>query len=537
MRDIIRQIGRAMLWWLSAAALSGAIADAPGTATPDRPSTADHAKFEELQGPFATGPEVTAACLQCHTEAAKQVRRSTHWTWEYTHPATGQKLGKRHVINSFCGTVASNEPRCTSCHVGYGWTDMRQDPPPKETQVDCLVCHDKTGTYQKLPTGAGHPNYQPIEWPKGSGRIRPAPDLGRIAQQVGATSRANCGACHFYGGGGDGVKHGDLDSSLVEPPRTLDVHMSPDGPDFSCAECHNPTGHQVPGSRYAVTARDTGGIDVPGRGDQSRASCESCHDTRPHAAEKLNDHTRKVACQTCHIPAFARGGVATKTWWDWSTAGRLDAQGKPLEIMGEHGHPAYSSQKGDFRYGENVVPEYRWFDGQVRYTLREDKLDDTRQPVPLNRVTGDYADPGSRIWPFKVMRGKQPYDTEFKTLLVSHVFGKDDTALWTNFDWRKALRAGTEFTGQPFSGKFGFVETEMYWPITHMVAPRENALSCAECHARDGRLAQINGFYLPGRDRNRVLDFGGWSLVLVILAGSLGHAALRIVKRNRRRPY
>ncbi|MDP2107483.1 MAG: hypothetical protein Q8J67_00360, partial [Rhodocyclaceae bacterium] len=35
--------------------------------------TADHSKFKELQKQFKTGPEVTKACLSCHTEAAKQV--------------------------------------------------------------------------------------------------------------------------------------------------------------------------------------------------------------------------------------------------------------------------------------------------------------------------------------------------------------------------------------------------------------------------------------------------------------------------------
>jgi hypothetical protein len=41
----------------------------------------------------------------------------------------------------------------------------------------------------------------------------------------------------------------------------------------------------------------------------------------------LNRHTSKLACQTCHIPEFARGGIATKMSWDWSTAGQRDANG------------------------------------------------------------------------------------------------------------------------------------------------------------------------------------------------------------------
>ena len=123
-------------------------------------STADHTQFKQLQGPFASGPEVTQACLGCHTQAAQQLQQTTHWTWEFEHPTTGQMLGKRHVVNSFCGSAASNEPFCTSCHTGYGWDDMRQPPPAAESAVDCLICHDTTGGYKKSPTGAGHPIYE-----------------------------------------------------------------------------------------------------------------------------------------------------------------------------------------------------------------------------------------------------------------------------------------------------------------------------------------------------------------------------------------
>jgi hypothetical protein len=65
-------------------------------------STADHSKFKELQQNFKSGPDVTKACLKCHTEAAKQIHKTTHWTWEYRNPANGQLLGKKHLINNFC---------------------------------------------------------------------------------------------------------------------------------------------------------------------------------------------------------------------------------------------------------------------------------------------------------------------------------------------------------------------------------------------------------------------------------------------------
>ncbi len=44
----------------------------------------------------------------------------------------------------------------------------------------------------------------------------PAKDINlkTIAENVGHTSRANCGACHFSGGGGDAIKHADLSGNL-----------------------------------------------------------------------------------------------------------------------------------------------------------------------------------------------------------------------------------------------------------------------------------------------------------------------------------
>jgi len=45
-----------------------------------------------------------------------------------------------------------------------------------------------------------------------------------------------------------------------------------------------------------------------------------------------------------------------------------------------------------------------------------------------------------------------------------------------------------------------FVDTDYHFPITHMVAPAEKALECQDCHSKDGRMAKIAGFYIPGRD-------------------------------------
>ena len=526
-------LAAAMVAMLFAAASSASAEQAPGKLLK---STADHGKFKALDREFDSGPEVTRACLSCHTEAAKQIHLTQHWKWEFINPDSKQVLGKKHVVNNFCTSVASNEAACSSCHIGYGWKDDKFDFTVEEN-VDCLVCHDSTGKYKKPSGFAGLPVTKDTEFPPGSGKIVKGIDLRDIARKVGPTQRTTCGACHFNGGGGDGVKHGDLDSSLEAPGKDLDVHMDTKGNNFTCATCHKTDGHQVPGSRYAPTAMDKGAAQVRGKGGKvNPATCQSCHGQGPHKLAKLNDHTGKLACQTCHIPFFARGGQPTKMSWDWSTAGKLGPDGKPMTIKNEDGYETYMSIKGDFVWKENVQPEYIWFNGTVKYTLMGDKIEKGDKPTRINHFEGSAGDGQSMIWPIKMFRGKQAYDPVNKSLVVTHLAGSDGTAFWKNMKWEPAVAAGMAAAHANFSGKVDFIETESMWPITHMVAPKEKAVGCVECHSSNGRLEKIDGLYIPGRgsDHPAWLDLGGWAIAALTLLAVLGHGLARFIayKRN-----
>jgi len=458
----------ALVFLVAGLALTGA--GQAQTPSPEKPKV-DHSQFAALQGPFASPIDVTKACLSCHIEAGNQIIHTTHWTWEFVNEVTGQTVGKKTLINNFCIGIQSNEPRCTSCHIGYGWKDNTFDFAAQEN-IDCLVCHDTTKEYKKFPTAAGFPVTEATEFPAGSGKIFQPPDLPRIAKNVGLTSRETCGVCHFYGGGGDEVKHGDLDSSLVAPSFDLDVHMSPEGQDYTCTDCHTTDQHQITGSRYSNDPEKWKG-------------CETCHTDSPHTLEILNTHSKKVACQTCHIPEYARGGLATKMAWDWSKAGNLDENGKPIVIKDEAGHVIYDGQKGEFILEADVKPQYVWFNGTVEYTLAGQVIDPSGV-VSINHFLGDREDPNARIFPLKRFTAVQPYDTVNNTLVIPHLFGKDEWAYWGNYDWTKAITKGMEVAGLPFSGEYGFVSTQMDWPITHMVAPAQQALDCENCHTPEG---------------------------------------------------
>lgn len=502
-------------------------------------TTADHSRFEELKKKFRKSRDVTKACLKCHNDGAKQIHKTKHWNWEFTNPVTGQKLGPRNIINNFFMSTTSNEASCSHCHIGSGWKGNKFNF-KREENVDCLTCHDTTGKYafKKFHTARGNCHVCHEEIPETPGNKKHKTDMNEIALNVGPTSRRTCGSCHFMGGGGVNVKHGDLDPSLTQPNHELDVHMDAGGLDFTCTNCHSTDQHSVRGSRYDREINDIDGVTTPGKSAPHRSSCRSCHGNRPMQNDKLNDHTDKVACQTCHIPTIARGGHATKVRWDWSTSGKLDKDGKPFLKKDAKGNVIYSTQKGDSVWAENLVPEYIWSNGTAKYTLLGETIDPSKV-VPINQFFGGPNDPQSRIWPVKKMRSKQPYDSGNNTLVAVnmfslHRFAKDKNSYWRNLDWPRAVARGMKKAKQKFSGKVGFVETEMIWPITHMVTPAKDALGCNDCHSKNGRLADIKGIYIPSRDSLPLIEWLGWGMLLATFAGVLLHGLIRIFTRNHR---
>lgn len=424
--------------------------------------------------------------------------------------------------------INSNEARCTSCHAGYGWKNKDFDF-TDPNKVDCLVCHDSTGTYKKFPTKAGLPVKEPKKF-AGKKMFYP-PDYKEITKNIGRPSRANCGTCHFNGGGGDGVKHGDLDTSLAKPNKKLDVHMGVDGQNFDCSRCHTTTVHNIAGRIYSSPAA-TERKSLLEDDLAPKITCESCHSATPHKdGHKANDHTDKVACQSCHIPEFARE-KPTKMFWDWSTAGKKK-NGKGYSEKGPLGKPSYVTKKGNFRWEMNVVPEYYWFNGSMNTVRATDKIDASKE-VKLSWPVGDMNDPGSRIMPFKVHRGRTPYDKVNQTMVVPHLFGKDKAAYWKSYDWGESIKAGMEYVGLDYSGEYGFADTAWAYPTTHMVAPKDNVVACSECHADTGRLANLAGFYMPGRDSNQGLDTLGWLAVAGSFVGVFIHGIVRLRTRKDR---
>lgn len=415
------------------------------------PYTPDHAELIELPA----DPDihaVTANCLSCHDSVGRDVMNSAHWTWQGHSPAiVGHEhdvsLGRKTVFNNCSLAMGADNTYCAQCHIGFGWDEEGFDF-ADAGKIDCLICHDTTLTYHK--SKGGMPGEDVI--------------LAEVAARVGRPDRFNCGLCHFNSGGGANFKHGDLEPILADAPDDFDVHMGKYN--LRCQDCHTTHRHRIAGESMTSPA-------VEGRVD-----CTTCHGASPHGisgilGRHLDDHTRSIACETCHIPYIAKE-APTRVSLDFSQAGK----DRPLELD-ELGKPTYEKNVGTQRWAKNLVPEYLWFDGTRKAHLIGDPID-ASEAVILNQPLGERIDPAARIYPFKAHSAIQPYDTERSILVVPKFW----EGYWIHYDWDKAIAEGMEALGMEYSGSYDFIETRMYTSIHHEVAPTRESLGCTDCHAQ-----------------------------------------------------
>lgn len=470
----------------------------------------DHSRFEELQQDFDSPRELTATCLSCHFERGEELLTSHHFLWERPEYAPSRGvvyLGKRNAINNWCTSVLSSEQTCNRCHAGFGWDVGTFDYDYSDaTNVDCLVCHDNSFTYHKVRGDCDAPDFR-----------MEIPDINVVLRNLSSPQKANCGACHFWGGGYNNVKHGDLEMALLTADRDMDVHMARDGADLSCIDCHKTENHNIRGRYF-------GGIAMS---NTNRVHCQDCHGHYPHTDNLINEHCVKVSCQTCHIPVYAKAN-ATVLYWDWRTAGKLK-DGKSFVEYDDDGNMIYQTIKGTYEWGSNLSPDYVWFNGTANQHLMTDTIGQI--PLQMNTLYGRYKDRDAKIIPVKINRGFQPYDIVNNTLAHMKLYdcAEGKGAFWVDYDLDRAIEEGMAYIDMPYSGEYDFVETVNHMLVNHMVSPKEKALTCTDCHSRtNSRLAGLTDFYMPGRDYNATLNGLGKALILLTLLGVFAHAGLRI---------
>jgi len=161
---------------------------------------------------------------------------------------------------------------------------------------------------------------------------------------------------------------------------------------------------------------------------------------------------KRIACQTCHIPAIATDPkFPTISERDWT---------KPVlnEQTGLYG-PTH-------KFVSNMKPEYRWWNRMMEVP-----------PAPV----GSLQDPKSKIAPWK--RTKYTVIADKETGNVIYI--KAGVYAVTG-DPGAAAKKGAEDAKQPYSGEWkGEAEWAMF-SVNHRVAPKEQALKCNACHSPNG---------------------------------------------------
>lgn len=421
------------------------------------------AHFEHYEG--------TATCLGCHESEAESFFHSQHYQWLGPTPdvvnSHDTEQGKLTMINDFCtnpvpswiGEVRNEDGKvlatgCSKCHAGLGLMPSAEMSRQQLENIDCLICHAsgyQRGLYQN---DDGTWEWRPILWKNQEG-------LDSVSKRISRPTRTMCLRCHSASGGGPNYKRGDLEYTLTEPDRDFDVHMSEDGANLQCADCHAGRDHRVMGR-----GADLASSDSPG----ARLSCDSgaCHDAEPHVQGLLNRHVRRIDCGVCHIPTFARD-EETELLRDWSTV-------------------HFSSEKGKYVYtsvfGKDVVPSYAWFNGTSRMQLPREPVErDADGSIMMAIPVGSKDDAGSRITAFKVHRGKLPVLDDKGWLLPVAVDG-----CYLHGDVDRAVKEGTESLYGIRDASYSWADTIRYMSINHGVRPADFALGCLDCHGPDGRL-------------------------------------------------
>jgi hypothetical protein len=174
----------------------------------------------------------------------------------------------------------------------------------------------------------------------------------------------------------------------------------------------------------------------------------------------LNNHTKHVACQTCHAPVFSKK-KSTELSWDWSVLDKENAS---------HGGHRIKKQAGR--------PTYFWYNGTAKHYILGDPINEAGV-TEIAKPMGNMQDVSAKIYPFKPHKGKQVFDTVNRYLLPFQLW----SGLAKHLNWDRAIKDAVKYTDLIFSGTYGFEETIMYQTVTHEVLPMENALSCSQCHA------------------------------------------------------
>jgi hypothetical protein len=446
-----------------------------------------HAGINAYNGP--------ATCMGCHgTAVGTAVLNSMHGSWlgpTPNVPNINGDSGKWGQTNNYCTDPKMADFACLKCHVSLvaplnaqGKVDMSKAN-LTATDMDCLQCHQAkyfatfmpvastAKSYTSCVDSSTHTYVLPVA--EADGKIHKAMRLDlapgetalSLVRTVARPNNATCVTkCHAKAGGSDGAKRGDMASNMVDPPTTVDVHLSSAGTaKLTCTSCHAGTSHQIPGRGNDMRGEDTGAV---------MKKCVDCHTTMAsgtgHGTSTTNRkaadrHIAKVDCTSCHIDAYGKG-ISTELSRDWTAP-----------VWNPAGCEGQGAYVGTEVRGTNVVPEYRFwnktswvYDRNGFAGLTTDLIDGG---LAMSYPLGTMAD--GKLYPFKVHTSKNPIDnssgkTNFDVLQMFMTGCFDNAAV-----------AGLNYIGE--TGAYTWTNNKAFQLITHGVAPKTTANNCAKCHS------------------------------------------------------
>ena len=414
--------------------------------------------------------EGTKTCLSCHEQEARAIHDSVHYQWKgdarYVIDSSTPEAGKLGGINDFCIYPDINwlaklknvngalvDGGCAKCHAGLGEKPAEAANQAQLENVDCLLCHSES--YRRT-----------IEVVGGKSRFRPDESKMTVSIEEAATdislpSKDRCLDCHAKSGGGDNYKRGDIEEAHRDATREFDVHLATEengGAGLECLDCHVARDHKIAGR-----GTDLRPVDL-----DEKVTCVKCHSETVHQNESLDKHVARVNCTVCHIPFYAKA-APTDMERDWSRPGELNRATGLYEP-----HMVKSSQ---------VKPVYRFFNGKSHfYEFGESASPSESGRVTMSAPDGRIQDPGAKIHAFKRHTAIQPIARGTGRLLPLKM-----GVFYTTGQVAPAVEAGSLAVGWPYSGH-DFAKTERYMGLFHEVSPKEEALSCTDCHSKGGRL-------------------------------------------------
>lgn len=400
----------------------------------------EHGGKEYIQKNGYQGPQT---CEACHPGTARAFLETVHWKHaskvdHVDNLAPGQEYGMKNRIYTMCN--------------GNDIVNNLKEVPPnaagKTKFTGCNTCHPGDHASDVGSTGPRaeqaidclicHSSKYDFSKRKvvkdKDGKVVMTQDRSTTAAlNIGRPNIKNCMVCHESAGGGALIKRG------FSMTKDADVHAAKG---LVCVDCHAVKNHRFPTGRDPNNwAHD--GVYMTCTGE--------CHSGTPHKDADYNRHTAKIACQTCHIPRT--GGAFAKDFTKWEKL--------------SNGFYEPSTLK---REVNETAPVYAWYNLTVSNTPH------------FIGPKGSRRDGKSKIYPFKVFQGKA-YFNKLDGQLLSMDFAPP---MATGDTLAGVASAATTLGIRKYEPVPGW--QTIYFGSNHQVAPKNKALTCANCHAINGVL-------------------------------------------------